>query len=65
MASQRTGTQILQYARYLAGDNDTANPGVDATVGLEMLNDILLVWSDSIANRPNRISASCRDWTIG
>ena len=58
MASQRTGTQILQYARYLAGDNDTANPGVDATVGLEMLNDILLVWSDSIANRPNRISAS-------
>jgi len=65
MASQRTGTQILQYARYLAGDNDSANYGVDATVALELLNDILLVWSDSVINRPNRISASTSGLSFG
>jgi hypothetical protein len=63
MASQRTGTQILQYARYLAGDNDT-NLGVDATYALELLNDILHVWSDSIVNRPTRISATTSGLTF-
>lgn len=58
MAAQRTGTQILQYARYLAGDNDSNSYGVDATYALELLNDLLLVWSDSIINRPTRISAT-------
>lgn len=63
MASQRTGTQILQYARYLAGDNDT-NLGVDAAYALELLNDILHVWSDSIVNRPTRISATTSGLTF-
>jgi hypothetical protein len=63
MASQRTGTQILQYARYLSGDNDT-NLGVDATYALELLNDILHVWADSIVNRPTRISATTSGLTF-
>lgn len=64
MASQRTGTQILDYARNLAGDNDSSNYGVSASFALDMLNDILLVWSDSIHNRANRISATTSGLTF-
>mgnify|MGYP006921319785 FL=1 len=64
MATQRTGTQILQSARYLAGDDDSANYGVSATMALDVLNGILRVWSDSVDNRKKRISATTSGLTF-